>query len=115
MSQLPDMGLSLQGARMCVLNLLVDHSDRKPRSGVFRGGSALVGRETPPQIDGDPRVEGPVAAFQDVDQPAMHRHIIHIRRGEGSARPGATEGRRPGCQARGVDRPGIIEIRREFG
>lgn len=60
------------------MSFLVDHPDRKPRPGVLRGGSAQVRGETPPQVDGDPRVEGPVAALQDVDHPSMHPHIIHF-------------------------------------
>src|SRR5688572_26935988 len=63
------------------LSFVVGEPDRQPGARVLRGDAVPMSRETPLQVHGDSRVESPVGALKDVDQPEVsrpgHRGIIH--------------------------------------
>jgi len=54
------------------MGLLVDESEGASTSRILRGNAIAVGGQPPVEIDGDPRVEGAVAATEDVDAPGRH-------------------------------------------
>ena len=66
-SQPPQRRFALQRAGAVRLTLLVDERDRATAPRVLRGGAYLVRFESPPEIDGDARIERAIAAAQNVN------------------------------------------------